>query len=372
MTSRELSRLNSYNDRLTLTEHIRQTFSNQEEKLNEYKKIDAMAFYIRDGEAEYYRTQHIFDYELAKMWENHRNLVRYQGMPTTLSNLIEKSLQTITDQYRDTYYYKVDYYLRNAYDTFERVNINENQSILTRNQFSLNLIVNTKHSLTEKQLQLLNRGPTYVPTCQMYLSPSYSSLDDILKQQFAPLKRQLASLFSKYRINLSLSMEIQRKLFDRFKTLFSISIPVNLQQRAFYEKKLIQSIRLSLQEDNLILRRTADNMNTFYLGNRQEFEEKANKFMARSEAYESVLCLNDDTNKEQQISKYMNQMVTSMNTLLEKLREQKSLDNKTIDSFIVDCSKLKLPYLYFLPDVSKVRLPKISYSILSLFLLSCF
>ena len=59
-------------------------------------------------------------------------------------------------------------------------------------------------------------------------------------------------------------MEIQKKVYDEFKHLFSISIPANLRERALYEKKLIQSIRSSLQKNNILLRRTADNRNVLY------------------------------------------------------------------------------------------------------------
>ena len=355
LNSTQLAHLNIHKDRVKLNQNVPQQFLNQEEQLNEYKKLDSMALRIRDTEGLFYRSQHIFDYELSKMWENHRNLVQNQGMSTSLSTLIEQNLETITNRWRDIYNYRIDCYLRNSYDTSDPTDMNENQPMITAHHLSLNLILDTKHQFTNEQLSLLNRGPTYVPLCQMYISSSYPSMDDVIRQQYAPLKHQLASLFLKNRINLALSMEIQQKLFDRFKNLFSISIPSNLQERACYEKNLIESIHTSLNQHHLILRRTADNMNTFYVGNRRDFETKANKYLTKSDDYEIVLCIHDDMNKDQQISKEINEMVTSMNILLEKLRERKSLDKKLIDSFLLDSNKIKLPYLYFLPDISKVR-----------------
>ena len=339
-----------------LNPNARQQFFNHQEKLNEYKKLDSMAVRIRDAENAFSRDQHIFDYEISKVWENHRNLVKNQGMPTTLSNLIEKTLELIRNRWLDIYNYRVDYYLRNSYDTLDHTDIHEKDPMMIANHLPLNIIIDAQHQLTNKQLQLINRGPSYVPTCQMYLSSSYASMDDIIKQQFAPLKHQLASLFVKYHINPALSTEIPNKLFDKFKSLFSITIPSSLQQRAFYEKNLIQSIRTSLNQHNLILRRTADNMNIFYLGNRQQFDEKANKYLLKSDAYE---LLSIKSNKDQQVPKEVKEMMTTINKLLEQLKENKSLDKKTIDSFLIDPDTIKLPYLYFLPDVSKVRFNKV-------------
>ena len=83
-------------------------------------------------------------------------------------------------------------------------------------------IIDTEHCLTEQQLQLLNRGPTYVPPCQMHVSSassSPSSLDEIVKKQYAPLKHQLASLFSKYSVNVALQFTIKNQVYERFQRL---------------------------------------------------------------------------------------------------------------------------------------------------------
>ncbi|CAF5201674.1 unnamed protein product, partial [Rotaria magnacalcarata] len=46
-------------------------------------------------------------------------------------------------------------------------------------------------------------------------------------------------------------------------------------------------------------------------------------------------------------------MVESMNLLLESLKNHESLNVDLYNGLLVDASKVKLPYLYFLPDVSK-------------------
>ncbi|CAF4910353.1 unnamed protein product, partial [Rotaria magnacalcarata] len=63
--------------------------------------------------------------------------------------------------------------------------------------FSLSLIIDAIHRFSDKELQLLNRGPTYVPTGQISISSSGQSIDDIIKKKYAPLKHQLSYLFSK-------------------------------------------------------------------------------------------------------------------------------------------------------------------------------
>lgn len=329
---------------------------NENELLSSYKKLDMMALYIREAEFNSYPYQKIFDAELSKMWTNHRDLVKDKDMPTTLTNLIEQRLNIIADRSKDIYNYKIKYCLQNSYDIFNQTMTNGNdQSTQTIGFLSNIIITSSKHQLTNKQLQLLNRGPTYVPPCQMYVSSSYQSMDEIIKKQYAPFKHQLNSLFSKYHINIALTMEIQKKLYDQFKHHFFVSIPSHLKQRALYEKKLIQSIRTSLNKNNLILRRTADNMNTFYVGNRHDFDKLADKYMVRSDAYKVLISKADEGSNNQQIQNDMKEMIDSMNILLEDLRKHKSLDYDAINKLLIDTNKVKLPYLYFLPDISKVK-----------------
>ena len=121
-------------------------------------------------------------------------------------------------------------------------------------------------------------------SCQLFSSSSPSSMNETTKELYGPLKLQLTRLFAKQQVNITLSMNIHTKLWDQFNDAFSKPIPVELGQRTSDEKRVVQSIRQSLQhrQPHLILRRTADNMNTFYLGDRKEFEEKANRFVTKT------------------------------------------------------------------------------------------
>lgn len=337
------STLSNYN---LINEGIQQRFLNQQEKFIQYKKTDFIALRIQQAESKFYRCKHSFDVELSKMWENHRNLVKNQGMTTSLISLTEQRLNNIENRWRDIHNYRINSYLRNSYD-----NTNNMKPV----GFSTCIIIDEQHAFTEKQLKLLNRGPSYVPCCQMYVSPSSRSIDDITKKQYAPLKHQLISLFNKHHINIALSMEIQKQITFLFKNHFEKPLPSNLQQRALYEREFIQSIRLGLNKNNLILRRTADNLNTFYIGNRQEFETKASEYLTRSDAYKLVKAkdIENDMQTDQLLQNDLKEMIESMNYLLDNLKQHKSLDDDTVQSLQVDESKIKLPELYFLPDVSK-------------------
>ncbi|CAF4434812.1 unnamed protein product, partial [Rotaria magnacalcarata] len=231
---------------------------NKHEKLIQRKKLDFVAIKIIGAEIKFYQCLQAFDHELAAMWKNHRELVKNKGMSTTLTDLIEKRFTGITDRWRDVYNYRLNCYFRNFYSDFEPTNTNADGDKMKRIGFSSSIIIDAIHQLSDKELQLLNRGPSYVPPGQISISSSGQSVDDIIKKKYASLKHQLSCLFSKYHINIVLSMEIEQKISDQFTDLFSVPIPSNLQQRALYEKHLLQSIRYSLNANNLILRRTAD------------------------------------------------------------------------------------------------------------------
>ena len=178
-------------------------------------------------------------------------------------------------------------------------------------------------------------------------------MNETTKELYGPLKLQLIRLFAKHQVNIALSMNIHTKLLDQFNDTFSKPIPVDLGQRASDEKKVIQSIRQSLQQrqPHLILRRTADNMNTFYLGDRKEFEEKANQFVTKTNIFEFQLLINEKRyGTEWQMDVY--RMIESMNYILRRIHEKKGIDDQLLHRLTVDPSTIKLPYLYFLPMIT--------------------
>ncbi|CAF4818302.1 unnamed protein product, partial [Rotaria magnacalcarata] len=59
-----------------------------------------------------------------------------------------------------------------------------------------------------------------------------------------------------------------------------------MYERAHYEQQLIEQIQNDLKRFNLILRRTRDQQNVFYLGDRKSFEIVSNQFMLETDLFE--------------------------------------------------------------------------------------
>jgi hypothetical protein len=338
----------------TANDNTQQHLLDQNYRIIQRKKIDSMAIHIGRAEVKFNQSHKIFHDELSKMWQNHRNLVKNQGMPTVLTNLIQQRLTNITDKLRDLYGFRTDYYLRSSYGDAENVTKTDKDQNMNKIGFVPRLIIDTPYSLTDKQIQILNRGPTYVPPCQTHISSSCQTTDDIIKKLYAPLKHQLAAMHFKYGIDINLSMEFQDKINEQFKDHFSVPIPSDIQQRALYEMKLVYTIRRSLKQKNLILRRTADNMNTFYLGNKQDFEMKANDYLTKTDAYEVLMTI-DEEKHERQLQTDLNKKIESINWALGVLKRRKDLKEDIVKDLLLDQTKVQLSYLYFLPDVSKVN-----------------
>ncbi|CAF4965617.1 unnamed protein product, partial [Rotaria socialis] len=60
----------------------------------------------------------------------------------------------------------------------------------------------------------------------------------------------------------------------------------SIYERAHYEQQLIEQIRNDLKSFDLILRRTHDHQNVFYLGDRKLFEKLSNEFMLQTDLFE--------------------------------------------------------------------------------------
>ncbi|CAF1385303.1 unnamed protein product [Adineta steineri] len=336
-----------------------------QQRMIQQKKLDTMAIHLIKGELRYYQEQKIFEDELSKMWQNHRNLVKNQGMTTVLTNLIEQRFINISDRWRDIYNYRIKYYFQYSYDDMDRITKGGKEQTKKSFGFMPQVIIDTTttYSFTNKQIQLLNRGPTYVPPYQMHISSSSPSMDDIVKKQLAPLKHQVASLFTKHKVHVNTQLQFHTQIEEEFKNLFSIILPSSLRQRALFEMKLVQTIRSLLKQNKLILRRTSDNMNTFYVGNREDFEKKSNDYLTKTDIYEIVLPIkhdngdNDNTQQQQplelQLQLKLHQIVQIINRGLRILKATKALTEAVVDKLVVDMKKTQPSYLYFLPDVSK-------------------
>ncbi|CAF4074888.1 unnamed protein product [Rotaria magnacalcarata] len=303
--------------------HDDQRLFDKHEKAIQRKKLDLMTVKIAEAETKFYHSLKRFDHELATMWKNHRDLVKNQGMTTTLTNLIENRLKNITDRWRDIYNYRFNNYIRNSYDNLDSINTKEIDQKSSNSGFSSFLIIDAIDQFSEKQLQLLNRGPTYVPPCQTSILSSCHSMYDIVERKYAPLKHQLNSLFSKHHINVTLSLEIQQKISDQFADSFSVPIPSNLRQRALYEDRLILSIRYSLKKKIISF---FEELLTISI---RSIWEIAKSLKQKHKGYGG-----------QQWQTELNQMVESMNLLLESLKNHESLNLDLYNGLLVDANQI--------------------------------
>ncbi|CAF1485134.1 unnamed protein product [Adineta ricciae] len=183
-------------------------------------------------------------------------------------------------------------------------------------------------------------------------SSSSSFLEDLLKEQFAPLEDQLSHIFHHYAIDFHPQEHFKRLLRNEFQDIFSAEVPSSLKQRAIDEQQLIRSIQLQLQRQHLILRRTADNMNTFYLGDYDDFQHRSNDFVESSGWFDFLGTIDNEIYPEQQ-QYLLKSLLSSMNVELENLTKDRLLTFADEDKLKVNFDRhYQLPYLYFLPRVN--------------------
>ncbi|CAF4432776.1 unnamed protein product, partial [Rotaria magnacalcarata] len=200
-------------------------------------------------------------------------------------------------------------------------------------------------------MEFLHCGPSYVSPRQLHiLSGSSSTMNETLTKQMAPLRRELTRVFTKYPVDLSRRMNFEKEIQNLFHASFDQSIPSTLEERILYEKQLIKSIRYQLNKDQLILRRTVDNYNTYYLGPLNEFQKKSDDFVQHSTSYEFIGML-DGINTEQQ---QPDEIIDSINSQFETLQQKRLINNDYRTKFIISKkSTTKLPHLYFLPETNE-------------------
>ena len=328
-----------------IDKRFHQRLIDQHEKELQEKMTDFIAASITEAETKIHACRKLFNQEILAVPvtdgdENERLTGNLIDLIYRRFDIIKKKLDYITS-------FRVDYFVRSRYGDLQDA-INE-----TTTGFSPTMIIDTSfHQLTEEQLKLLNRGPTYVPPCQMHLESSCLSINDIVKKQYAILRHCLNILFTKHDINQAQSTFIDKEIKDLFISIFSISLPSSIQQRALYEKRLVQSIRQYLKANNLILRRTADQKNVFYLGNKDDFQGKANEYMTTTDAFE-VNQIIDETDL-QQTDAYFNKIIKSINSEIETIFNNNKQHKDLLKYLFINVAKVELPYLYFLPDVSNV------------------
>lgn len=331
------------------TEEERCRALNRYEQSIQEKKTDHMLMMLIQKEKRFLQCKDLFADAIQEA--NMKDAFEKEYSIRDFLDLILHRFDLYQNKMRCIEQYRFSYILRHRYDT----SYHQLQQERCR-QFSPSLIIDcASPGLTPEQCRLLQRGPSYVPPCHLWMRPiAMKHLgDDRLKALYAPFKRQLNVLFSKYQVNLSQSMFLHQEIFGAFRQAFSTSIPSTLYARARYEQQLVDAIRKHLKEHQLILRRTADRRNVFYLGNRQAFRNLAQEYLLTTDQLE--YCETVDANDSDAIKQSTEQMIRTIKQDLERLFRGHTLQLDLIEQLVPDPNKTSMPYLYFLPDVSSVR-----------------
>ncbi|CAF4818731.1 unnamed protein product [Rotaria sp. Silwood1] len=265
--------------------------------------------------------------------------------PTDLMDIIHRRVDIINKKVEYCSNFRIQYCLHHNYTDLP------DSFAIPSHCFSPTMIIGTAvHLLTKEQLQLLNRGPTYVPPYQMYVSSTNGSLEEIIKKQFKSLQYDLNNLFTKRQVNMAVSAMIKQDINKLFTDTFSISLPNSLRRRALYEQYLIETIRQHLKDYDLILRRTADQENVFYLAYRTEFEQKTTEFMTETDIFQ--LCHIIDEKNLRATRDFLTTKIKSINERVQTIFSKEEY-KKMQEKLYVTIDKVKLPYLYFLPHLSR-------------------
>ncbi|CAF1290998.1 unnamed protein product [Rotaria sordida] len=271
----------------TITDTMtRQHLKDRCEKILQRTKSEMVMVYITTAEAKMNEYEKRFNTDLAKMKENQCSGPSHKKLTQTMLNIMERRFQNINERLTCLYKLKLRFFVK----------------------------------APTEQVTFLNRGPTYVPPCQIHiLSKSPLILGQIVTKQMAPLQRELTKLFIKYPIDLTRQMHFENGIEQLFNESFLQPMPSVLEDRALYEKQLILSIRYQLNKDQLILRRTADDMNTYYLGQLNEFNQKSNEYIQNSTCYELIETINEINTEQQQLEG----IIQSIDLQLEILYQRK-------------------------------------------------
>ncbi|CAF4652768.1 unnamed protein product, partial [Rotaria sp. Silwood1] len=258
----------------------------REAKILQEKMTDHMTELIVEAEKKIVNCRNELNEEIHRIsiMETNTN----ESFPEKLMTIIGRRINIINKKLEYIYKFRFNYFLRHQFD-----DIDDSLSLVNV-RFSPSLIIDTPlHFFTNEQIKFLNRGPTYVPPYQVHVSSLNTTSNEYIEKTYKFLQHQLTILYDKYKVNMAQSLFLNKRVKDAYTNAFSITLPRSLQQRAFYEKQLVESIKEHLKENNLILRRTADQSNVFYLGFRpDEFVEMVKEIERRNVAIQVQISMN--------------------------------------------------------------------------------
>ena len=148
--------------------------------------------------------------------------------------------------------------------------------------------------------------------------------------------------------------EIQLK--ENEKKLPIVRIPeYQLNARPLYsiQQRYIPFIRQQFKEQHRLLLNTHKS-NTMYSCTIDEWETNISAFVILTNAYHLIEELND--NNENCIKKYLDDLVSQMNKILDHLLEQQWIDSNQYEEMNMKHSNVQLDHLFFVPDTQWVRI----------------
>ncbi|CAM2723375.1 unnamed protein product [Rotaria socialis] len=283
-------------------------------------------------------------YECQRSYQEQEKLASSILTSDSLMTIIQHRYRLAEEKYHGIQEFHLNYYLRQHFgqqsDDFN----------LAKISFLPTIIVHASmHDLNKEHLQLLSRGPTYV-------SPYQQLIEENLEKNYKPLQHDLNKLLVKSDVNLVQTIILQKQVKDLYMKMFSKTttttmISKAMLERAYYEQQLIDKIRNDLKSFNLILRRTANRRNVFYLGDRILFEKLCNEFMLETDRFELEMEINNDNVQETQ--DYLQGKIKSMNREFKTIFMDTKKYKDQLNRITVLIGKVELPYLYFLPDLWK-------------------
>ena len=214
------------------------------------------------------------------------------------------------------------------------------------------MFTHAAHHLSSEQLRFLQRGPAYVSPGQLHRAPT-GSLDQLVSKQMAPLRRQLTKLFTVFPVDISRQMNFDRSIHEHMLQAFANPLPSFVHKRACQEKQLLQSLHTRLLADQLLLQRTADDYNTYWLGSRHDLKRLADAHARDGRRYEllEALPVGGARSEQQQLA----EIVKSIDFALTTLHANKLLTDKQLDRLrpSTKCT-FELPHMFFLPELDQV------------------
>ena len=310
-----------------------QEIDHDEKKLQEYLN-NFMMKSIQEAEKKILQCKLLFQ-------EQEQQQLSQSVLTSSMIDIVYRRYELCKAKLDYTEQFRLNYFLRQHFGQ------QSDEFNLAKISFSPTIIVHASmHVFYKEHLRLLSRGPTYVPP--------YQVIKQNLEKNYKQLQHDVNVILVKSNVNLVQSIVLQKQIKDLYMKMFSNkiqSLPKSIYERVHYEQQLIETIKNDLKRFNLILRRTYDQRNVFYLGDRLLFDRLSQEFMLQTDLFEIDMTID---NENLQVTRdYLTNQIKSMNQEFKTILIDTKKYKDQLNQITVLIDKVKLPYLYFLPDLSK-------------------